>query len=85
MAPSFEAIGQLTQRPTARLNSTQNWPRIKTECSDWRWNLTELLREALSPTLPKPKSGPIDEGKDGPLLRGDRSFSTQLFGAISQY
>jgi hypothetical protein len=33
MAPSFEAIGQLTQRPTARLNPKQNWPQIKTDSS----------------------------------------------------
>jgi hypothetical protein len=52
MAPSLEAIGQLT--PTNRRQRT------------------------TTPTVPKPKSRPIDDGKDGPSLRGAR-FSSAHF------
>ncbi|WP_261249780.1 hypothetical protein [Laspinema olomoucense] len=35
----------------------------------------DRLRRSLFPTAPKPESGPIAKGKDGPFLRGDRSLS----------
>jgi hypothetical protein len=39
---------------------------------------TDRRQRITTPTVPKPKSGPIDDGKDGSFLRGDRSISTEL-------
>jgi hypothetical protein len=44
---------------------------------------TDRLSESLSPTVPKPKSGLIGEGKDAPFLWGDRPLSTKPITKLS--